>query len=425
MAHSTYHNQIIDQRHELHRYPEEGWTEFWTTAYIAKYLRGLGIEVLMGEKVISREDCLGRNPQLVAAGIEAAKAKGVCECLLNEMQELTGCVAVLDTGRPGPTVALRFDIDCVNVLESTDPNHLPAKEGWRSERDGLMHACGHDAHAATGMAICRWAKDHIDQLNGKLKVVFQPAEEGVRGASAVAASGVLDDCDYFLTSHVSLMAKSGEVLASPINFLSTTKYDVTFTGRPAHAGIEPNAGRNALAAACHAVTQLLGISRHGGGMTRINIGRLVAGEGRNVIPVNAKLVMEVRGETGEINQYMSDETENIVQGVAKSFGVDYKIEKMGAAVDLVNDAPLVAMLDEVLANTEGVTTVMHDVNYGGSEDATILAKRIQSHGGQACYFVMGGTRPAGGHHTASFDFDESTLATGFEVYVGMIKKLMG
>ena len=222
MAHSTYHHQIIDQRHELHRYPEEGWTEFWTTAYIAKYLRGLGIEVLMGEKVISREDCLGRNPQLVAAGIEAAKAKGVCECLLDEMQELTGCVAVLDTGRPGPTVALRFDIDCVNVLESTDPNHLPAKEGWRSERDGLMHACGHDAHAATGMAICRWAKDHLDQLNGKLKVVFQPAEEGVRGASAVAASGVLDDCDYFLTSHVSLMAKSGEVLASPINFLSTT-----------------------------------------------------------------------------------------------------------------------------------------------------------------------------------------------------------
>lgn len=421
----AYHQEIAFMRHDLHRYPEEGWTEFWTTAYITNYLRKLGIEVLLGEKVISRADCLGRNPALVAQAIEAAKARGVCQKLLEEMQELTGCVAVIDTGRPGPTVALRFDIDCVNVQETDCDSHIPTKEGWASERAGLMHACGHDAHAATGMAVCHWILDHKDELNGKVKVIFQPAEEGVRGASAVAGSGIVDDCDYFLCSHVSLMAKTGEVLASPINFLSTTKYDVTFTGRPAHAGIEPNAGRNALAAACHAVTQLLGISRHGSGMTRINVGKLIAGEGRNVVPVNAKLVMEVRGETGEINQYMCDETENIVQGVAKSFGVDYRIEKMGAAVDLVNDPEMVTMLDDVLANTEGITTVLHDINYGGSEDATILAKRVQAHGGKACYFVQGATRPAGGHHTATFDFDESTLGPGFEVYVGMIKKMMG
>ena len=423
MAQCAYHDQLINIRRELHQFPEEGWTEFCTTAYIVKYLRELGYEVLLGEKVVSRKDCLGRDQKLVAQAIETAKERGVCECLLNDMQELTGCCAVLDTGRPGPTVALRFDIDCNNVQESGADTHRATAEGWASKRPGLMHACGHDSHISSGLAVARWVMDHKDELNGKLKIVFQPAEEGVRGAAAVAASGIVDDCDFFLSSHIAMMAKTGEIITSPVGFLCTTKYDITFKGRPAHAGIEPNAGRNALAAACHCVTQLLGIPRHGSGMTRVNVGRIVAGEGRNVIPVNAKLVMEVRGETGDINKFMATETENIVQGVAKSFCVEYNIEKMGEAVDLFNDKELVDMLDDVCSKTEGVTKVLHEVNFGGSEDATILARRVQEKGGKAAYFVLGSDR-AGGHHTAEFDIDESSLDIGMKIYAEMLKRLM-
>ena len=423
MAQCAYHDQLISIRRELHQFPEEGWTEFCTTAFIVEHLRKLGYEVLMGEKVVSRKDCLGRDPKLVAQAIETAKARGVSEALLTEMQELTGCVAVLDTGRPGPTVALRFDIDCNNVQENPSQEHRASREGWASKRPGLMHACGHDSHISSGLAIARWAMEHKDELNGKLKIVFQPAEEGVRGAAAVAASGIVDDCDYFLSSHIAMVAKSGEIVTSPIGFLCTTKFDVTFKGRPAHAGIEPNAGRNALAAACHAVTQLLGIPRHGSGMTRVNVGRLVAGEGRNVIPVNAKLVMEVRGENSEINDYMVEETQNIIAGVSKSFGVETHVEKMGEAVDLFNDKEMVDMLDDVCSKTEGVKKVLHDVNFGGSEDATILARRVQAHGGKAAYFVLGSDR-AGGHHTADFDIDESSLDVGVAIYSEMLKRLM-
>ena len=423
MAQCAYHDQLISIRRELHQFPEEGWTEFCTTAFIVEHLRKLGYEVLMGEKVVSRKDCLGRDPKLVAQASETAKARGVSEALLAEMQELTGCVAVLDTGRPGPTVALRFDIDCNNVQENPSQDHRASREGWASKRPGLMHACGHDSHISSGLAIARWAMEHKDELNGKLKIVFQPAEEGVRGAAAVAASGVVDDCDYFLSSHIAMVAKSGEIVTSPIGFLCTTKFDVTFKGRPAHAGIEPNAGRNALAAACHAVTQLLGIPRHGSGMTRVNVGRLVAGEGRNVIPVNAKLVMEVRGENSEINDYMVEETQNIIAGVSKSFGVEAHVEKMGEAVDLFNDKEMVDMLDDVCSKTEGVKKVLHDVNFGGSEDATILARRVQAHGGKAAYFVLGSDR-AGGHHTADFDIDESSLDIGVAIYSEMLKRLM-
>lgn len=423
MAQGSYHDQLVSIRRELHQFPEEGWTEFCTTAFITEHLRQMGWEVLLGEKVVSRKDCLGRSEKLVAEAIETAKARGVSQALLDEMQELTGCCAVLDTGRPGPTVALRLDIDCNNVQENPDATHRPSAEGWASKRPGLMHACGHDSHASLGLAIARWVTEHKDELNGKLKIVFQPAEEGVRGAAGVAASGIVDDCDIFLSSHIAMMAKTGEIATSPVGFLCTTKYDVTFTGRPAHAGVEPNAGCNALAAACHAVTQLLGIPRHGSGMTRVNVGRLVAGEGRNVIPVNAKLVMEVRGETGEINQFMAQQTENIIEGVAKSFGVQYKIEKMGEAVDLVNDQELVDMLDDVAMKTEGVTKVLHGVNFGGSEDATILARRVQAHGGKAAYFVLGSNR-TGGHHTAEFDIDESALDIGLAIYAEMLKRLM-
>ena len=90
--------------------------------------------------------------------------------------------------------------------------------------------------------------------------------------------------------------------------------------------------------------QLLGIARHGSGMTRINVGQLIAGEGRNVIPSHALMKMEVRGETGDINQYMYDAAVAIIKGCAISQGCEYKIEKMGEAVDLTNDEELVDVL---------------------------------------------------------------------------------
>ena len=370
-------------RHQLHAHPEEGLQLTHTQEIIVKTLQSFGCEEIHSQ----------------VGGPNVA-----------------GVVAVIRGTKEGRTIGLRADSDALPLVEKTG-------KPYASQIEGCMHACGHDSHISLGLAVARWVMEHKDELNGKIKIVFQPADEGVRGAAGVAASGIVDDCDIFLSSHIAMMAKTGEIATSPVGFLCTTKYDVTFKGRPAHAGVEPNAGCNALAAACHAVTQLLGIPRHGSGMTRVNVGRLVAGEGRNVIPVNAKLVMEVRGETGEINQYMAQQTENIIEGVAKSFTVQHQIEKMGEAVDLVNDQELVDMLDDVAMKTEGVTKVLHGVNFGGSEDATILARRVQAHGGKAAYFVLGSNR-TGGHHTADFDIDESALDTGLAIYAEMLKRLM-
>lgn len=421
---NIYNSQLVALRRELHKMPEIGWSEFATTARIVGLLREYGFEVLTGSKVISPADTLGRDPKVVAAGLAFARSRGVDEDLLADMEELTGCVGIWKTGRPGPVVALRFDIDCVNVQETAAADHLPNRLGFTSERAGLMHSCAHDGHTAIGLTVARWIAEHADELCGTIKILFQPAEEGVRGAAAMAASGIVDDVEVFLGAHLAMMAKTGEIVTAPNGFLCTTKLDVRFKGKPAHAGVEPQLGRNALVAACHAVTQLMGISRHGSGMTRVNIGQMSAGEGRNVIPVNAELKLEVRGQTGEINQYMVDQATAIVEGVAKSFGVSYEIEKMGEAVDLDNDRELVDLVGEVARTTAGVDLVTEVANFGGSEDATILGRRVQAKGGKAAYFVIGSNRTAG-HHQAEFDIDESSLGTGFRLFTGLLTRLSG
>ncbi len=420
---SAYHDQLINIRRQLHQNPEEGWSEFTTTAFLVTTLRGYGYDVLTGRKVVAPEACLGREESVVKAGLERARRNGVSEELLSEMEELTGCVAVLDTGRPGPTLAIRFDIDCVPVTECTDDTHVPAKEGFISKNPGFMHACGHDAHMSMGLAVAHWVMDNKDKLSGKIKILFQPAEEGVRGAAGMAASGILDDCDYFLGSHVAMSAKSGEIATNLYGYLCTTKLDVTFHGKPAHAGACPQEGRNALTAAANATVQMMGISRHSGGMTRINIGQLIAGEGRNVIPSKAVMKLEVRGETGEINQYMVDQVTNICKGIAMSFGITYEMRKMGEAVDLTADQELVDILNAAGRATPGITVVDKALNFGGSEDATILARRVQAHGGKAAFFLWGSDRPSG-HHTSTFDIKESDLDPALEVWTHIIPAIL-
>ncbi|MDR0806722.1 MAG: amidohydrolase [Enterobacteriaceae bacterium] len=415
-------NQLVTWRRELHRFPEIGWSEFTTTARLITELRNLGLDVIAGPKVINREFVRGRKADVVERGLALARERGVDEALLTEMAELTGCMATYDTGKAGPTIALRFDIDCVNVQECALAEHIPNIEGFASKSAGLMHACGHDGHMSIGLGIAKWLVENGSSLSGKVKLLFQPAEEGVRGARPMAESGIVDDADYFLGMHLGFIAKSGEIVVNPNSFLCTTKYDFRFYGAPAHAGAEPHLGRNALAGACHAATQMLGISRHGKGMSRINVGVIRAGEGRNVVPAYGELQIEVRGEDEAINTYMAEQVERMAAGAAHSFDLRLESEVMGEAVDLQNDKELVDVLTSVVQQNPELTVIPERV-FGGSEDATILAKRVQRHGGKSIYFIVGADLKAG-HHQAVFDFDEKQLATAANLFIGCLQKLM-
>lgn len=414
-------NQLVKWRREFHQYPESGWTEFVTTAKVVTVLRELGYEVKLGPEIINRDFIQGRNQQEVAESLKAAYQK-VDAALLDEMDELPGCVAILDTGKPGPTFGFRFDIDCVQVSESDSADHIPTKEGFASCRPGLMHSCGHDGHTAIGLGVATWLMENRDKLSGKYKLVFQPAEEGVRGARPITESGILNDVDYFQALHIGAGVESGEVSLNPKGFQCSTKMDFYFYGEPAHAGAEPQKGRNALAGACNAAMLMLATPRHSGGTSRINVGKISAGEGRNIIPAQGHLQVEVRGQTQEINDYLAEHVTRCAQSSALAYELEMKKEIMGEAIDLINSPEMIAIVEEVARGIPHLT-ICPETSCTGSEDATIMIRRVQDRGGKAIYYIVGSALPQG-HHKTKFDFEEKVLTTGVELMTGTVLKIL-
>ncbi len=419
---SAYIPEMIETRRKLHKHPEIAWTEFLTTQVIVNRVRELGFKTVLGEALFNKDAVLGREPAVVEAAMARSLKLGMDKKLLDEMQGYTGCLAIWETGRPGPVTALRFDIDCVNVEENHDKTNEAFRGGFDSECAGLMHACGHDAHAAMGLAVAHWIHDNADSLCGTIKIIFQPAEEGTKGACGIAASNNLDDVDYFVGAHIGVAAHLHEVAIIRSGFLSTTKMNVSFTGVPAHAGAAAELGRNALMAACSASMQVMGIARHGQGDTSVNIGTLRAGEGRNVVPVHASIEMEVRGKTAAINQYMQETAERMIRGSAESYGVQYKIDVMGKAESVACDEDLSDMVKEAAQSVEGVTRVFDIVGCTGSEDCSLLINKVQSHGGKAAFFFYGCNNH--GHHKGNFEIqDTESMPVGLEVFLKMIERL--
>lgn len=404
----TEHKDVLarlqDWRRDFHRYPETAWCEYRTTSLIARALADLGYRITLGDGILSHASIMGRQVD-IEREVARAIAQGGDRQWLDNMT-LPGLIAELDTGRPGPCLALRVDLDAVGIGETDRHDHPPHQAGFSSAVSGQMHACAHDGHAAIGVVLGQTLAACRDQLCGRIKLVFQPAEEGCRAGKALAESGCLDDIDQMLAIHLGIHATTGELVVNPQEFLSSTKFDVEFLGKPAHAGLEPNAGANALAAACFAVGQMLAIPPHRDGLTRLNIGHMVGGQERNVIPAWAQLKGETRGATAQLNEYVFSGVQRIVQGAAMAQGVDYRIRRQGEAISIHNTPALVHAL--TLLGDELGFTVIHSRPFGASDDAGFAIDRVQRRGGQAAYLVVGADLQAG-HHTDRFDFDEQAM----------------
>ncbi len=419
---AAYIPEMIETRRHLHHHPEIAWTEFLTTQTIVKRVRELGFKTILGKALFDEAHALGREPKVIEEAMQRSLKLGMDPALLKELEGYTGCMAIWETGRPGPVTALRFDIDCVNVEENHDDSNEAHRGGFDSECCGLMHACGHDAHAAMGLAVAHWIHDNADDLKGTIKLIFQPAEEGTKGAAGIAYSHNLDDVDYLVGGHIGVDAKLHEVAVIRKGFLATTKMNVTFKGVAAHAGAAAELGRNALMAACSAAMQIMGIARHGKGDTSVNIGTINAGEGRNVVPVHAKMELEVRGKNDDINRYMQETAERMIKGSAESYGVEYKIDIMGMATDVNADKALSDMLEEEAKQVPTVTKVFDITSCTGSEDCSLLMQAVQKHGGQAAFFYYGCNHH--GHHKGNFEIqDTESMPEGLEVFVRMLNRL--
>jgi aminobenzoyl-glutamate utilization protein A len=418
--------KTISRRRDFHKHAEAGWTEFRTASIVAETLKDLGYEVLVGDEAVDPAAIMGAPPKAeLDRHVERALAQGAHRAWVERMVGgKTGVVGVMKFARPGPTVALRADMDANDLVEAEDEKHRPFREGFASVNQGAMHACGHDGHTAAALGVAEVLAAMKDNLAGTIKLIFQPAEEGVRGAKAMMARGVVDDVNYLVGMHLGVnLKKTGQVACRTEGFLATTKLDAVFTGMPAHAGAAPETGRNAILAAATATLNLHAIPRHSKGASRINVGVIQGGTGRNVIPARAVIKLETRGATTEINQYVYAEAVRIIEAAAAMHGVTVTIEETGSAAGCENDAALVERIRQVVERQHLFSEIVPAGNIGGSEDCTYFMERVQKRGGQAA-FVMVGTELAAGHHDSHFDFNEDALVPAIALMSGVAAELL-
>ena len=419
---------IAALRREIHSKPEPGWAEFVSSARAIEKLESLGFTVKCGREVINPDFIRGANRRQIEEGLAFAKSQGVKEEILERLDGVTGVVGILETGRPGPVMAIRFELDCVPVTETSNPDHIPNREGFASCRPGYMHACGHDGHQAVGLTLAQWFAEHKDELCGTLKLLFQPAEEGVRGARPMAESGIVDDVDFLYCGHLGCDIPGGTVVTAPEKFLCTTKLDYRFRGTPSHAGMHPQTGRNALMAAANAAINLMALPRHGDGMTRVNVGNLHAGEGRNVVAAHATMQIEVRGANEKIKDYLAHEAVQRCAGMAMAFDVQMKHRVVGEAVDFTPDDSVSQLITVCAKRARYCRNIQPHLTVTYSDDATVMFRRVQQRGGKAGYFIVGAMPTRDGkpiQTTENVDFDERYLTTLYDTYTNVIMALSG
>lgn len=421
----TLEEQIVTWRRDLHMYPETGFLEMRTASIVAHELTKMGYALQLGTEVMDPNACMGKpSDEETAVHYAWAVENGAHPDYVDFFKEgYTGIVATLDTGKEGPTLAYRFDMDALDIHECEEQSHEPVAKGFRSTLPNKMHACGHDAHTSIGLTVAALLMEQKNDLAGTIKLIFQPAEEGTRGAKSMTEKGVVDDVDLFVATHIGTGIPFGEFLAANNGFLATSKLNVTFKGIASHAGGSPEEGKNALLAAANAAINLYAIPRHSDGATRMNVGELHAGAGRNIIADTATMKIETRGETSAINTFVSDQAKSVIQGAAKMYEVDYTIETVGAALSSKCSPDLAAEM-HAIASASG--ELEHSIEYSnasaGSEDATYFMERVKERGGKATYVVFG-TELAAGHHNEKFDIDERSLLPAAKVLAQSALKL--
>lgn len=408
---------VVELRRDLHRHPELGWCEYRTTALVQERLEALtGISMTGGRDLYRGLARLGLPERRIQdEALARARAGGVSPDRLEAMKGgWTGVSAELAFSTPGPVVAVRADLDALPLQEKDAAEHNPAREGFASVVPGVMHACAHDAHSAVVVGLAEVLANMGGELGGRVRFLFQPAEEGTRGADAFVRAGLLDDVDYVLTFHFlsNVGLGSGEVAPGISQLLPTRKFVVHLEGEPSQFASSPQRGRNALTVASAITLLSHALPRAPGSRSMVNVGRLEGGTAANIVPASAKLVGEVRADDQEDLDDLVERFGVLCRGLAAGFGVRSRIEETGYSTDPRCDEDLMEVVASAI--TASNLNVREPVALGASDDAALMIDRVQGHGGQGTYVAIG-SEPYRPHHSADFDIDESVLGPTLEL----------
>lgn len=423
---NSLEDEMISFRRDLHKHAEQGWLEIRTTYKIHEEMAKLDCEIIMGEDLTDKESKMGVPSQdVLDRAYTYAVENGVPKEFADKVKDAnTGLIAIFKNGE-GPTIAMRFDIDALPLFETQTDDHYPKKEGFASVNIGSMHACGHDGHATIGVGVGKILDKFKDSFKGTIKLIFQPAEEGVRGAKSVVKKGHLDDVKYFFSSHIISDENGGgyDLFPGVGGSLATTKLDVEFFGKATHAAASPEKGNNAMLGLGTAIMNIYSIPRHSGGATRVNVGFANAGTGRNIIADHAKFLIETRGATTEVNNYVKDYALNILEGAAKMHNLEYKTFLAGEADSFNSDEDLMEVIRSAAKDLGLNPSPDNKMQSGGSEDVSYMMTRVQENGGLASYMRILTPVSASGHNV-SYNFDEQVLTKAASVFAGSAYKII-
>jgi len=369
-------DDLVALRRDLHMHPELGFQEFRTSQLVAERLDALGYEVQRG---------VGK----------------------------TGVVALLQGGLPGDrTVLLRFDMDALPIQEQ---NEVP----YRSITPGVMHACGHDAHTAVGIGVATLLMRHREQLPGSIKLMFQPAEEGLGGAFAMIDDGLLQNPrpDVALGLHVSSTHDLGTaVVRSGAMMAASDSFRVVVHGRGGH-GAHPEQTIDAVLVAAQIVVALQTIVARNVNPEEpgvVTVGALHAGEAGNVIAETAELRGTIRSFSPEVRELLHRRVREVCEGMATTLGATAEVQlRMG--VDATVNAPRpTAVLHAAVAAVLGDDKVNTTYRTTGGEDFSAVLARVPG-----SFFFIGARSDAQGfnfpHHNPRFDIDEACLPQGVAI----------
>jgi len=367
-------DELVAVRRAIHRHPELAFQEQRTAEQGRAWLQALGLEVQHG-----------------IAGTY-------------------GLVATLDTGRPGPTLLIRADMDALPITEETGA-------AYTSETTGVMHACGHDAHVACVLGAAKLLVEQRETLRGRLKFLLQPAEEKPPGGAKVLIEQghVLEGVDAALALHVYPLLPVGQIGFRPGVLLGySDRFTVHIHGVGGHAA-RPHQTVDAVAVAVqvYQALQYL-VSRENDPFHPfvITIGALHAGTVANVIPNEATLLGTVRSLDPEVNQSLQERLERVVAGVCQATRARYTFEFVRGYPAMVNDAVFTQRAIESVTTLLGESAIAHlPTPELGGEDFAFFSQRVPS-----LMFRLGVRNEARGivHgvHSSRFDLDEDALPIG-------------
>ena len=373
---------VIRIRRDLHRIPETAYTEKKTSAYVAEHLRREGLEVQTGIATY-------------------------------------GVVGLLNTGRPGPTLLLRADMDALPVTEDTG---LP----FASTHDGVMHACGHDAHVAMVLVAATVLNRVKDELKGTIKFLFQPAEEGPGGAKPMIDEGVLENpkVDYSIGCHVWPQIPEGTIGVRSGPFMAAMdRFDIKIIGRSGH-GAMPHLCVDALEVGTQVVSALQRISsRHMNPLEPavVTVGMFHAGTAFNIIPGEAQLTGTTRTFNLDIWNSWAERLETVVRGVCESMGADFELKFSKGYPPTINDDSMAEVVRRCAQKVAGEDKVIEPERSMGGEDMSYFLQRSKG-----CFYALGvGRQEFTPLHSNRFDLDENVLALGVETHCRIALDLLG